>query len=66
VNYSAVMSPDEMSYSANVSGMAVSSTEDELSEDGGDNVRPNRKHIVYQSCLLELVKQVCYTSKSAL
>lgn len=55
--------PESMDYhnisnfSADVSGMAVSS-EEEISEDGGDQPHPNRKHIVYQSSLAELVNKV--------
>lgn len=48
-----------MNYSAHVSGMAVSSDEEEISEDGGDPPNANRKHIVYQSSLANLIAMVC-------
>ena len=44
-------------WSANVSAMMVSS-EEEMSEDSGNPADPNRKHIVYQSCLAELIGKV--------
>lgn len=53
--------PQDMNFSANVSGMAISSTEDELSEDGGCSAQGNRKHIIYQSCLGELLMKVTHT-----
>lgn len=52
------MDPEDLNFSANMSDMAVSSNEDELSEDGGERYEPNRKHIVYQSCLAELIMKV--------
>lgn len=47
-----------MNFSANLSGMVISSTEEELSEDGGDSGNGNRKHIIYQNCLGELLMKV--------
>lgn len=47
-----------MDYSLNMTSMLVSS-EEESSDDGGNGVNHNRKHIVYQSCLAELIAKVC-------
>ena len=44
-------------WSANVSAMMVSS-EEEMSEDSGNPADPNRKQIVSQSCLAELIGKV--------
>lgn len=51
--------PEDINFSLNMSGMAVSSSDDE-SDDGepGHALKENRKHIVYQSCIATLVKLV--------
>ena len=51
--------PEDMNYTPNMSNMAVSE------DDADDEVEvakedANRKHIVYQCCLLELFTMVCF------
>lgn len=50
--------PEDMDYSANVSGMQVSSDEDDDEEVFQVPENHTRKHIVYQSSLVDLIKQV--------
>lgn len=46
-----------MDFSWDVSKQTLSSEEEEP-EDGGENSNPYRKHIVYQSCLQDLISMV--------
>ena len=50
--------PEDMNFSIQLSGMNISDEDDEM--DIGQKQNPERKHIVYQSCLMELFNMVLY------
>ena len=51
--------PESSTFSANMSGMIVSSDDDISDDEDEVAVSTTRKHIVYQSNLFQLVKMVC-------